>query len=140
MKINRRIKMKSKVKIMFVLMTVVLVFAMVLAACGGAEEETLIPEETEVEEVPTEAPDVEPPSTTEPVTITYWHTMSDPETEQLEKVVAAFEAANPGITVETTRFAYDDFKPEACLIDRDCWRRSARHSADGYCLGIGVCE
>jgi multiple sugar transport system substrate-binding protein len=46
-----------------------------------------------------------------PVAITYWHTMSDPETEQLDKVVAAFEAANPGITVETTRYAYDDFKP-----------------------------
>jgi len=37
--------------------------------------------------------------------------MSDPETAQLEKVVATFEAANPGITVKTTRYAYDDFKP-----------------------------
>ncbi|MCK4791379.1 MAG: hypothetical protein KAV87_47045, partial [Desulfobacteraceae bacterium] len=26
-----------------------------------------------------------------PVVITYWHTMSDPETEQLEKVIAVFE-------------------------------------------------
>ncbi len=46
----------------------------------------------------------------EEVTITYWHTMSDAETEQFEKVVAAFETANPGIKVETTRYAYDDFK------------------------------
>lgn len=46
----------------------------------------------------------------DPATITYWHTMSDAETEQLANVVAAFEAANPGITVETTRYAYDDFK------------------------------
>ncbi len=46
----------------------------------------------------------------EPQTVEYWHTMSDPETAQLEAVVAAFEAANPHITVETTRFAYDDFK------------------------------
>jgi len=37
--------------------------------------------------------------------------MSDPETAQLENVVAAFEAANPGITLATTRYAYDDFKP-----------------------------
>jgi multiple sugar transport system substrate-binding protein len=37
--------------------------------------------------------------------------MSDPETAQLENVIAAFEAANPGITVEATRYAYDDFKP-----------------------------
>jgi multiple sugar transport system substrate-binding protein len=46
-----------------------------------------------------------------PVEITYWHTMSDPETAQFDKVVAAFEAANPGIKVKTTRYAYDDFKP-----------------------------
>ncbi|NIS79761.1 MAG: extracellular solute-binding protein, partial [Anaerolineales bacterium] len=53
----------------------------------------------------------ETPEPEGPVSITYWHTMSDAETEQLENVVAAFEAANPGITVETTRYAYDDFKP-----------------------------
>ena len=53
----------------------------------------------------------ETPEPEGPVTITYWHTMSDPETEQLEKVIAAFEAANPGITIETTRYAYNDFKP-----------------------------
>jgi multiple sugar transport system substrate-binding protein len=52
----------------------------------------------------------EPEEPAEPVTISYWHTMSDPETEQLENVVAAFEATHPGMTVETTRYAYDDFK------------------------------
>lgn len=46
----------------------------------------------------------------EQVELTYWHTMNDPETAQFESVVAAFEAANPGISVETTRYAYDDFK------------------------------
>ena len=46
-----------------------------------------------------------------PVEVTYWHTMSDPETAQLDKVVAAFEAANPDVKVKTTRYAYDDFKP-----------------------------
>ena len=55
-------------------------------------------------------PEAEQP-VAEPVAISYWHTMSDPETDQLANVVAAFEAANPGIKVETTRFAYDDFKP-----------------------------
>jgi multiple sugar transport system substrate-binding protein len=44
------------------------------------------------------------------VTIRYWHTHSDAETAQLNKVIAAFEAANPGITVEATRYAYNDFK------------------------------
>jgi multiple sugar transport system substrate-binding protein len=45
------------------------------------------------------------------VTISYWHTMSDPETAQLDKVIAAFESANPGIKVKPTRYAYNDFKP-----------------------------
>lgn len=45
-----------------------------------------------------------------PVTIEYWHTMSDPETAQLKNVIADFEAANPNITVEATQYAYDDYK------------------------------
>jgi multiple sugar transport system substrate-binding protein len=36
--------------------------------------------------------------------------MSDPETAQLDEVIAAFEAANPGVKVEATRYAYSDFK------------------------------
>jgi len=55
------------------------------------------------------SPETEEPAG--PVAITYWHTMSDAETAQLENVIAAFEAANPGITVEASRYAYDDFKP-----------------------------
>jgi multiple sugar transport system substrate-binding protein len=44
------------------------------------------------------------------VTVQYWHTMSDPETAKLDELIAAFEADNPGITIEATRYAYDDFK------------------------------
>jgi multiple sugar transport system substrate-binding protein len=44
------------------------------------------------------------------VTIRYWHTMSDPETEKLEELIGVFEAENPGIAVEATRYAYGDFK------------------------------
>ncbi len=36
--------------------------------------------------------------------------MSDAEVEAMEEVIAMFEAANPGVTVEMTRYAYDDFK------------------------------
>ena len=43
------------------------------------------------------------------VTVRYWHTMSDPETAQLEVQIAAFEEANPGIEIEATRYAYSDF-------------------------------
>jgi len=57
-------------------------------------DETTTTEETPVEEA----------------TVTYWHTMSEPEAAQLDAVIAAFEGANPGITVEPTRYAYDDFK------------------------------
>lgn len=44
------------------------------------------------------------------VTVQYWHTMSDAETAKLDEVIATFEAANPGIRIEATRYAYDDFK------------------------------
>jgi len=82
------------------------VLALILGACAPAATPTEAPPEPTT--APAAAPTAAPP---EPVTITYWHTMSDPETAQLENVVAAFEAANPGTTVETTRYAYDDFKP-----------------------------
>lgn len=77
--------------------------AVLLAACGGAATETAPPA--------TEPSAARPTTAAEPVSITYWHTMSDPETAKLEEVVATFEAANPDILIETTRFAYDDFKP-----------------------------
>src|SRR3990172_251717 len=81
-----------------------LTFSLVLTACGP----TQAPAQGETPEEP--APTDEP-AAVEPVTVTYWHTMSDPETAQLEAVISAFEAANPGVTIEATRFAYDDFKP-----------------------------
>lgn len=111
----------------FILIAILMAATLLLSACAtqstpepeateapAAAQETEQPGEQEapVTEVPTEAMETEPPATEmpEPVTITYWHTMSDPETAQLENVVAAFEAANPNIRVETTRYAYDDFK------------------------------
>lgn len=91
------------------------VAAFILAACAPAPASTQSPaaQPTTVPptEAPAQAPTEAPTAAPEPVEITYWHTMSDPETAQLEKVVAAFEAANPGITVKTTRYAYNDFKP-----------------------------
>jgi multiple sugar transport system substrate-binding protein len=42
--------------------------------------------------------------------VRYWHTMSDAETEALGRVIAAFEADHPGITVAATRYAYNDFR------------------------------
>ena len=104
MKVNRFVWM---------FVSLLIVFATVLTACGPAATPTAAPE-TEppavATEVPTEAPTEAATQAAEPVTIQYWHTHSDPETAQLEKVVAAFEAANPDINVETTRYAYSDYK------------------------------
>ncbi|MEX1071251.1 MAG: extracellular solute-binding protein, partial [Anaerolineales bacterium] len=83
---------------------ILLALSLVLAACGPTEALTQ-------EQATDEPAQVEEPAAAEPVAITYWHTMSDPETAQLESVIAAFEAGNPEITIEATRFAYDDFKP-----------------------------
>lgn len=44
------------------------------------------------------------------VTVAYWHTYSDPEAEQLGKLIDKFEAANPGIQIEPTGYAYSDYK------------------------------
>lgn len=95
------------------MLTLIAMLALILSGCNSAgEEEATEPASEPTEEVvaqEAEATDVPAPEP-EPVSISYWHTMSDPETEQLDKVIAAFEAANPTITVETTRYAYDDFK------------------------------
>ncbi len=93
---------------------------LILAACATP---TVAPTAAPVEEpatqavqatdapAPTEPPATEaPPAAPEPVEISYWHTMSDAESAQLDQVITDFEAANPGITVNATRYAYDDFK------------------------------
>ncbi len=86
------------------LMLVALVFA---AACTPAEKAAPAAEEAPAEAAPVEETTSEQAA---PVTISYWHTMSDAEAAQLELVIAAFEADNPGTTVEATDYAYDDFK------------------------------
>ncbi|MDO9545204.1 MAG: extracellular solute-binding protein [Pelolinea sp.] len=91
---------------LFVFMGAILALSIIMSACAPKVEEQAADVPTVVDESPAEVETI-----TEPVMITYWHTMSDPETEQIEKVITAFEAANPGITVESTRFAWDDFKP-----------------------------
>lgn len=86
------------------------VLLLVVVACdsGGTDSTTTIgqaPTTTAAGPITTGAPPAEE------VTVTYWHTMSEPETAQLAQVIAAFESANSGVKVEATRYAYDDFKP-----------------------------
>jgi multiple sugar transport system substrate-binding protein len=91
---------------LFVVLSVLLTMGMLLAACASAatptatEAPTTAAATVAATQVPTAAP----------VTIRYWHTHNDAESAQLDKVIAAFEAANPGITVQATRYAYSDFK------------------------------
>ncbi len=83
------------------LVSLMVIFAVLLTACGPAA--TPAPTQAPVVTEPpaaTEAPTTAPTEAPEPVTIKYWHTHSDAEAAQLDKVIAAFEAANPGIKVE----------------------------------------
>ena len=95
-------------------MAVLAMLTLLVAACspGATEEPTPTPTEAPAATDPPveETAPVEETLPEDEVTITYWHTMSEPETAQLEQVVAVFEDANPGIKVSTTRYAYDDFK------------------------------
>lgn len=83
------------------------VLLLVAAACSSSSDNTTT---TAASGATTTAAPGTTEAPAEPATVTYWHTMSDPETAQLDNVIAAFEAANPSITVEPTRFAYGDFK------------------------------
>lgn len=97
-----------KIRKLFVVLSVVLTLGMLLSACAAAT-----PTATPTAAATTAAPaatTAAPTTAAAPVTVRYWHTHSDAETAQLDKVIAAFEAANPGIKIEATRYAYNDFK------------------------------
>src|SRR6266496_5737764 len=108
----REMKIK-RLSALFISMIVVL--ATVLTACAPAAAPTSAPtsapatEAPKPTEAPTQAPTEAPTQAAAPVTIQYWHTHSDPESAQLDKVIAAFEAANPGIKIAPTRYAYNDY-------------------------------
>ncbi len=96
---------------LFVFVVLLLVASFGLGACAPAATAEPAAEAPAAEAPAAEAPAVEEPAVVaEPVTIKYWHTMSDAEAAKLEEVIASFEAANPGISVESTRYAYSDFK------------------------------
>lgn len=98
-----------------------LMLALLLVACGGAEPEAATPAgETESEEVAqpeeeaTEAPEEEAPEeeapAEEPVTITYYTFSAAPDhLEELDQMIAAFEAEHANITVEVETAPFDDY-------------------------------
>jgi multiple sugar transport system substrate-binding protein len=95
-----------------VILSVLIVMSLLLGACAKATP--VATEAPTATAAATEAPAATVAATeapaAEPVTIKYWHTMSDAESAKLDEVIASFEAANPGIKVEATRYAYNDFK------------------------------
>ena len=103
--------MKNKT---FVFVGLLIAISILMSACGSAAPTTAPAQPaTQAPAVPVILPTTVPPTaapTATPVTIRYWHTMSDPEAAQLQKLIDAFQAANPGITVNATRYAYNDFK------------------------------
>jgi len=89
--VYKKEKMMIRQKRGFLIIILVLVLSMLLAGCAnGGELQKSVEDEA--------------------VTISYWHTMSEPEMEQLDKVVAIFEAENPNIKVETLNVPYDEFR------------------------------
>ena len=97
-------------RIALMIVSLIIITATVLSACAPSTTPTAAPaaEATEAPVAATEAPTEAPAA--EPITLQYWHTHSDAEAAQLDQVIAAFEAANPGISVEPTRYAYGDYK------------------------------
>ena len=90
-------------KVLFAALTGLMIAAVIFTSgCTTSNEAAPVAEEPAAEEPAAEE--------IAPVTITYWHTMADAESAQLELVIDEFEKENPGITIEATDYAYDDFK------------------------------
>lgn len=96
------------------------VLALLLAACGGAEPEAPADEgqpeavTDPVEEPEETAPEGEEPAEEEPagepVTISYFTFSAAPDhLEDLDQMIAAFEAEHPDITVEVETAPFDDY-------------------------------
>jgi len=98
-----------------VLIMLLLTLSLMLAACSGEGQTPEVVMEDTSDPPAGDSGDTEPqPDDSEPVesaVVTYWHTHSDPEVVALEELIALFEAENPGITIEHTDYAWEDFKP-----------------------------
>jgi len=96
--------MKNR-SISLALVSIVLLMALFLSACSpAATPQSPASQEEPASEQATEAPEAEG----EKAVVTYWHSMSNPETAQLEKVIEAFEAAHPDIDIQATRYSSDN--------------------------------
>ena len=109
-------------KKLFVVLSLLLVVMLLVTACGP--KATPAPEPTAAPAAaaePTKAPSLRPsrrrhrnpraPKAAEPGgAITLWHGWTGAEADALAEVITAFQAANPGVTVETLAVPFDQLK------------------------------
>ena len=106
-------------KKLFVVLSLLLVVMLLVTACGPkatpAPEPTAAPaavaEPTKAPEPvaePTKAP--EAPAAATGGAITLWHGWTGAEADALAEVITAFQAANPGVTLETLAVPFDQLK------------------------------
>jgi maltose-binding protein MalE len=92
------------------LFSILLIAAMLLAACGpSAAPVTEAPEEPVV----TEAPEVEEPEEPAPSlagTITLWHSLKEGEIEGLSAAIANFQEQNPSVAFDVLFVPFDDLR------------------------------
>jgi len=87
-----------------------LVFALVLAACGGgqATPAATMQEPAAATEAPAAAQTEAPAAGSEPVTIQFWHVWGGPRLEMIDSMLADFKQLHPNITVEHTLLDQSD--------------------------------
>ena len=101
----------------FLWISVMLISAFILAACGGttpSEPVAEAPAEEAPAEVPAEAP-AEAPA--EKVTITWWHiTTKDPGLSDWQKMADDYMVANPNVNIEITVLENEAFKTKLTTV------------------------
>jgi len=100
-------------------LSLVLITAFVLSACGTPAEEPAAPagEDSAAEEPAAEEPAAEEPSTEEPVTITWWHISTAEEHKALwQKLADEYMAAHPNVTIEITVLENEAFKTKLTTV------------------------
>ena len=120
----------SNKKILWLLLSFILIFGLLLAACGGEEATEQPGEPEQTEDVTTEEPDTEEPDTGEPVTIEVWfHSGKGEERDVLDAQVTDFNAMQNDVMVDAVILpegSYNDQVNAAalandlpCLLDFD---------------------
>jgi len=103
----------------FRLLALLLIFSLIVTACGPEPVPTNTPEPTEAAPEPTKEEATSEPSTAEvqegPMlegTVTLWHGWKENEIESLYEVIAVFQARNPGVQVQVSYMPLDDLRDE----------------------------